>query len=62
MIEHRTNPYTGMPYTVVHSNVPNHFESGECELCDGFGVVWNNADPTSGQWAACDCGDTRGHP
>ena len=35
----------------------------ECEDCDGFGMCWNNADPTSGQWAACEtCGDTRGHP
>jgi len=34
----------------------------DCDQCDGFGVCWNNADPTSGQWAPCPCGDTRGHP
>lgn len=34
-----------------------------CENCDGFGCVWNNADPTSGQMVPCDvCGDERGQP
>lgn len=38
-------------------------EASECEDCDGFGRSFNNADPTSGQWVACEaCGDTRGHP
>lgn len=26
----------------------------ECENCDGYGKVWNNADQTSGQWVPCD--------
>jgi hypothetical protein len=25
-----------------------------CEQCHGEGVIWNNADPTSGQWVDCD--------
>ena len=30
-----------------------------CEQCDGEGRIWNNADPTSGQWVECDrCGVT----
>jgi hypothetical protein len=38
-------------------------EASECEDCDGFGMCWNNADPTSGQWHACEtCGDERGYP
>ena len=38
-----------------------HNDESECEDCDGFGLQWNNADPTSGQWCQCDtCGDTRG--
>lgn len=27
--------------------------SAECEACDE-GRIWNNADPTSGQWVECD--------
>ena len=27
-----------------------------CEQCDEDGRIWNNADPTSGQWVPCDCG------
>ena len=38
------------------------FEPSDCTECDGFGMCWNNADPTSGQWVACGCGDTRGQP
>ena len=31
--------------------------SEHCENCDGEGKVWNNADPTSGQWLPCEaCG------
>jgi hypothetical protein len=26
----------------------------ECDSCDGRGIIWNNADPTSGQWMECD--------
>lgn len=34
-------------------------DEGVCEHCDGEGRVWNNADPTSGQWVECDrCGVT----
>ncbi|MBA4172814.1 MAG: hypothetical protein C0511_09220 [Hyphomicrobium sp.] len=25
-----------------------------CEDCDGNGKVWNNGDPTSGQWVPCE--------
>jgi len=25
-----------------------------CQHCDGEGKVWNNADPTSGQYVECD--------
>lgn len=29
-----------------------------CPDCDGDGRIWNNADPTSGQWVECDaCGN-----
>ena len=27
-----------------------------CDQCDEDGRIWNNADPTSGQWVPCDCG------
>lgn len=38
-------------------------DPSDCEACDGFGICWNNADPTSGQFVACEaCLDTRGHP
>lgn len=30
-------------------------EEAACEDCDGDGRIWNNADPTSGQWIECDC-------
>jgi len=31
-----------------------------CDHCDGDGRIWNNADPTSGQWVECDqCEDGR---
>ena len=26
----------------------------ECHECEGEGVIWNNADPTSGQSVICD--------
>ena len=26
----------------------------ECTDCDGEGRIWNNADPTSGQYVDCD--------
>lgn len=26
----------------------------ECTDCDGEGIIWNNADPTSGQSVQCD--------
>jgi len=26
----------------------------ECEVCDGHGKIWKHADPTTGQWIACD--------
>lgn len=47
--------------------VPHHrdgsFDPSDCDGCDGLGVVWNNADPLSGQWVPCTvCNDTRGHP
>ena len=32
---------------------PNLKGHEECDLCDGQGVSWNNADPTSGQWIEC---------
>lgn len=32
-------------------------DTRQCGDCDGDGKVWNNADPTSGQWVACEaCG------
>jgi len=38
-------------------------EPSDCPDCDGFGRVWNNADPTSGQWHPCEtCRDERGQP
>lgn len=38
-------------------------DPSDCKACDGFGMCWNNADPTSCQWQPCSvCGDTRGHP
>lgn len=37
-------------------------EASQCPDCDGFGMCWNNADPTSGQWHPCKCGDERGQP
>lgn len=27
----------------------------ECIYCEGSGRVYNNADPTCGQWVHCDC-------
>ena len=37
---------------------PEDWEDDLCEDCDGYGRIWNNADPTSGQWVPCDtCGD-----
>ncbi len=34
-----------------------HLDEIECPDCEGEGRIWNNADPTSGQCAACDaCG------
>lgn len=64
MRDYRYNPHTGMRYEVLPpSDIPFAFDEDECPDCDGFGRIWNNADPTSGQWCACDtCGDTRGHP
>ncbi len=32
----------------------------DCLSCDGFGNIWNNADPTSGQ--RFDCEDCTGEP
>jgi hypothetical protein len=26
----------------------------DCPACDGEGAIWNNADPTSGQFVPCD--------
>lgn len=26
-----------------------------CSECNGEGVIYNNADPTSGQWVECEC-------
>lgn len=38
-------------------------DPSDCENCDGYGCIWNNADTTSGQWVQCDeCEDTRGLP
>jgi hypothetical protein len=34
---------------------PAEVLSEECELCDGQGCIWNNADPTSRQFVACAC-------
>lgn len=28
----------------------------ECIYCSGTGIVWNNADKTSGMWFPCSCG------
>ena len=33
---------------------PSKVGHEECEVCDGEGVIYNNADPTSGQWIECD--------
>lgn len=41
---------------------PERNDPTDCRDCDGFGMCWNNADPTSCQWVGCKCGDTRGHP
>lgn len=53
--EVRQNPHTGQTYTVAQSDVPFALDDGECPDCDGNGRIWNNADPTSGQWVDCDC-------
>lgn len=53
MAEHRTNPHTGQPYTVLPpSDIPA--DRHECEACEDSGIIWNNADPTSGQRVDCD--------
>lgn len=36
-------------------------DATSCEDCDGRGRIYNNADPTSGQWVKCEtCNDPRG--
>jgi len=52
----RYNPHTGMAYTVKPSPIPFALDVDECALCDGFGRIWNNADPSSGQFFDCECG------
>ena len=53
--EQRTNPCTGQTYTVLpHSDIPA--ERHECEQCEDTGRIYNNADPTSGQFVDCECG------
>lgn len=35
-------------------------DPSHCSHCDGFGTVWNNADPTSGQSVNCEnCGGAK---
>lgn len=51
----RTNPHTGQTYTVMPvSDIPA--ERHECEQCEDTGRIYNNADPTSGQFVDCECG------
>lgn len=39
------------------------YDHNLCSTCDGYGRIWNNADPTSGQCVPCDvCLDERGQP
>lgn len=33
------------------------FDENPCTACDGEGRVWNNADPTSGQFHECECAE-----
>jgi hypothetical protein len=54
MTQTRQNPYTGMTYTVAQSAHGYTDCEDECDYCDGDGRIWNNADPTSGQWVECD--------
>lgn len=39
----------------VCAEIDAWFEENPCTACDGDGRVWNNADPTSGQFHACEC-------
>lgn len=35
---------------------PNYNSGKEdCKICYGEGIIWNNADPTSGMWCECEC-------
>lgn len=54
--EQRTNPHTGQTYTVMPtSDIPA--DRHECEQCEDAGIIYNNADPSSGQSVECDrCG------
>jgi hypothetical protein len=47
------NPHTGMPYT-VNASLELYGDEDECANWCDEGRIWNNADPTSGQWVACD--------
>lgn len=38
-----------------HESAVAELDASDCPLCDGFGRIWNNADPTSGQFVACSC-------
>lgn len=55
----------GFPIEKAYVGMDGHLsllDPTECENCDGFGVVWNNADSTSNMWCPCEsCGDVRGH-
>lgn len=53
---YRTNPHTGLRYAVLPVSTIPYTNDGECDQCDGYGRIWNNADPTSGQFHECDCG------
>jgi len=33
------------------------FADYECDICDGTGRIYNNADVTCGQWVECECVD-----
>lgn len=37
------------------TEIDEWFEENACTACDGEGRVWNNSDPTSGQFHECEC-------
>lgn len=54
MVEHRTNPHTGEGYTVVRDPNTPPADRHACEQCCDTGIIYNNADPSSGQSVDCD--------